>query len=227
MEKSRSKTIKIYIVPIITLVIFVGIIIFLIIPKISSIFAGLGQIGLDNQAIADTDSLASVLENLNARKPELERDLQNLNTIASGGTTRVVEFRDKIASVLTNFDLTIESQNISESSFINADLQDDVILIEIPFDFAVTGTLDDTKAFINALSNIDDFAIVKELDITKGDGNLWIMNIILIKYQFGTNPEENDLYLSVDTQATVPDNIRGYLDSRVNNALPSIQESEL
>jgi Tfp pilus assembly protein PilO len=214
MNNTQSKKIKIYIVPIITLVVFVAIIIFLIIPKISEIFGGLDSINRDNQAITDVNALTAELEALQARKDSIEADLADLNNITSGGTTRVVEFRDKIASILLSYNLDIDSQNISESSFLNADLNTDVVLIEIPFDFAVTGTLEDTKAFINALSSIEDFAIVKELDITKGDGDQWIMNIILIKYQFGTNPEEEQIYLGVGLNSTIPDNIRGYLDSR-------------
>lgn len=214
MKKDRSKIIRIYIVPIITLVFFVGIVVFLIIPKISEIFDGLGKIRSDNEQISVINTSDTELAQLEQRKDEIQADLANLNTIASGGTTRVVEFRDKIAGILTSFDLVIENQNISESSFINTDVGDSVILIEIPFNFAVTGTLDSTKAFINRLSSIEDFAIVKELDIKKGDGDLWTMNIILIKYQFGVNPEVNDLYLNVDIHSTVPDNIRGYLEAR-------------
>jgi hypothetical protein len=214
MKKSRAKLIKIYLVPIITLVVFVGIIVFMIIPKISEIFSSLGKINADNEQIAVLNALDADLSGLEKNKGAIETDLVDLNTIASGGTTRVVEFRDKIAGILTSFGLDIESQNISESSFITTDVDSSIILIEIPFTFSVTGSLDDTKAFINSLSTIDDFAIVKELDIKKGTTEAWLMNIILIKYQFGTNPEAETLYQNVDIHTIVPDNIRGYLDSR-------------
>jgi hypothetical protein len=214
MNKSTSKKIRIYLVPIITLVFFVGIVVFLIIPKISEIFSGLGKINADNEQIAVINATSAELSRLEENKDVIQADLEALNTIAPGSTTRVVEFRDKIAGILTSFDLDIESQNISESSFINTDVDNSVILIEIPFTFSVTGTLESTKAFINSLSSIEDFAIVKELDIKKGQGNLWLMSIVLIKYQFGVDPDADTLYINVDINSPVPDNIRGYLDSR-------------
>ncbi len=211
MKQNRSKFLKIYIFPIATLVVFVGIIIFLVIPRISSIFEGMELVNQNNISIKNIEQEVSDLSTLQ-NNPNLRSDLDLLNNIASNGATRVVEFRDKIAGMLSSFSLAINAQRISESSFINADIRDSIILIEIPFEFTVGGSLENIKAFITSLSTLDDFAIVKELGISKGENEAWVMNIILVKYQFAANPNDDDLYSSIDPTSRIPQNIRDFLD---------------
>ncbi len=213
MKQSWSKFLKIYIFPIVTLAIFTGIILFLVIPKISEIFAAIDQVKIDNEEVAAINTEIADLSNLQ-NNTELSSNLALLNELASNGATRVVEFRDKMAANLSQFNLTVNTQRISESSFINADLRDSIILIEIPFEFSVTGTLDNVKAFITSLSTLSDFAIVKELDIAKEEGESWNMKIILVKYQFAANPNDEELYSNIDPTTRIPQNIQEFLETR-------------
>lgn len=213
MKQTWAQFIKIYIFPIVTLGVFAGIILFLVIPKISEIFAAIDQVKLDNDEVTSIDLEIADLSSLQ-NNTDLTANLNLLNELASNGATRVVEFRDKMATSLAGFNLAVNTQRISESSFINADLRDSIILIEIPFEFSVSGTLDNVKAFITSLSSLSDFAIVKELDIVKEEGESWNMKIILVKYQFAANPNDEDLYSNIDPTTRIPQNIQEFLETR-------------
>jgi Tfp pilus assembly protein PilO len=244
-EKTRKdkiiKTFKLYVLPIIAIAIFVGIIIFMVFPKVSEIFTDLDKISQNNEVITnklqEIQSLKALSDNYNG----LNSQLEIVNQIAPTGKTEVVKFRDKVTSLMQDNKLSVISQRLSESDVDVKNTNDkkvvgNIILQEVPFIFEVQGKYTNIIAFINNLSTIDDFVIVKEMNLASSNvtGDLfkddWVFKINLVKYQFSNSNIDllEKAYLGVSPNSEISKVIRDYIASRKSSdssSEPSTEES--
>jgi len=232
--KKRNKFLKLYIVPIFTIIIFIAIIIGLVAPKITEVFGRLDEISTNNATIVDLNQTLSQVKALDANSDTILTNLDTVNTIATSANTEVIKFRDKISDLTTQSNLTIVSQKLSENNIIpdnsTGGLSGNVNLVEVPFIFEIVGNFENIKTFISSLNSIDDFVIVKEMELALRDqeglsseqvqaANIWSLKIDLVKYQFFEAKDLQALYLAVPPTARISDQMKSYILLRQQKAL--------
>ncbi|CAG1022885.1 hypothetical protein DOJK_01961 [Patescibacteria group bacterium] len=222
-SRQITKYIRLYVIPIFAIVFFLVILIALTIPKISEIFSSLDLIAENNTEIMANNAEITKLNTLTERYNILVSDLAIIDGIAPVGNTEVVRFRDRISDLIQSNNLSIISQRLSEA---NAEidstnkLDSPIILQEVPFLFTVQGSFNDIVSFIQALNTVEDFLVVKELQLSSMGGldtnNRWELKINIVKYQF--NSPSNDslraLYTSVPIEASLNPLMEKYIASR-------------
>jgi len=233
-KKSRSKFLRLYIVPIFTIIVFIIIIVGLVAPKITDVFGRLDEIAANNVTITDLTQRLSEVKALDANSSTILTNLDTVNTIATSANTEVIKFRDKISELTLQNNLTIVSQKLTETTVApdasNGGLTGNVNLVEVPFIFEITGRFEDIKSFIASLNTIDDFVIVKEMELSLTDQeglsteeaqatNKWSLKIDLVKYQFFEAKDLNTIYLAVPATAKISDDMKAYILLRQQKAL--------
>ncbi len=221
------KLLKLYVLPIVVGTIFILIITGMVLPKVNEIFNGLDNLGQINQNLATKKQEVDALKALSNNFNELSAQLEVVNQIAPTGRTEVVKFRDRITEVIKKNNLQVISQTLSENDFDLKNLQDqkvvgNIILQEVPFLFEVKGKYNNILAFINDLSSVDDFVIVKEMQLasTNTTGNLftddWVFKMNLIKYQFSNSNTDllEKAYLGVSPTSQISKIISDYIAAR-------------
>jgi hypothetical protein len=219
-----KKYFKFYIMPLISILIFLSIIIFLVIPKVNEIVEELDKLSQSNSAILDLNNKISDLKDLSSRFDNINSLLTKINIITPSQKTEVVKFRDKITSLANTNNLKILLQRLSEidssSTGSTANSTKDILsLIEVPFVFELQGSFDNIKSFIDSLGKIDDFIIVSEMELISNDNNQnndWIINLHISKYQFneGNSSKLSEVFLQVDPTAKINKSLEDYLNKR-------------
>lgn len=238
--KKRSKYLKLYIVPIFTIIFFVGIIVVLVIPKINEVFSRLDEVSTNNETITQLNQRLTETVALSANSATITSNLATVNTIATSQNTEVIKFRDKISDLTILNNLTIVSQKLTETTVIpegpNNGLTGNVNLVEVPFVFEIVGRFEDMKTFIASLNTIDDFVIIKEMDLAVQEvegltqaeeraTNQWSLKISLVKYQFFEAKDLQAIYLAVPATAKISADMQAYILLREQKAL-SLTDSQ-
>ncbi len=232
-RKSQTKFLKLYIVPIFTIIVFILIIVLLVVPKINEVFAMLDEVSANNDNITQLTQKLNEVKALNANSDVIQSELDIVNSIATSQNTEVIKFRDKISDLTIQNNLTIVSQKLTETTVIpdasNTGLTGNVNLVEVPFIFEIVGNFQDIKSFIASLNSIDDFVIVKEMDLALRDqeglssgevqaSSEWSLKIDLVKYQFFEAKDLQALYLNVPATAKISDDMKAYILLREQKA---------
>ena len=224
-SKNIRRYLRLYVIPIGAIFIFLGLMLALVIPKISLIFSSLDDVSKNNQTVADKVSQINDLKTLSGNSDSVYKQLNVINQTAPSGTTEVVKFRDKITALIQSFNLRVNSQKLSEND-LAAQTQNDetngtLTLQEVPFTFEVSGSYTDIVKFLEALSKIDDFIIVKEMELTAivEGADTWSLKISMDKYQFSTLSKENSdkIYLNVPTTVKLSDIISKYIQTKLSS----------
>lgn len=209
---------RVYFIPIIAIFVFIFIILGLIFPKISDIFTDLEEVSSLQDELDRKQSELALLQSKEASVEELRRNLNVLNSLAPAGDTEVVQFQEKVEVLATQNALTINGQRLNDQAN-DAALADALELKQIPNDFELSGSKSNILQFIDELSRIADFVVVREMKFN-GPANQedWRLELTMVKYQFG---DLNQFILatfdSVPIQTQVPQSIQDYIDSRISN----------
>lgn len=226
ITRERIKFLKLYVIPITAVVVFVVVLLFLTIPKVTEIFTGLDTISASSQKIIENDSRISRLNNLALEYNSLVQKLQVIDDIAPLGTTEVVRFRDRVTSLILSNNIEIESQRLteasSESNVNESELDSPIILQEVPFIFTITGPYNNIVEFIKALNSVEDFIVIKEMEFSGTGTSItssgeWNMRINIVKYQFNTSDNANlrELFVNIPIETQLNLLIQEYIDARL------------
>ena len=211
---------KIYFFPIASIITFIVIIFIFIIPKIFTIINKLGEIDQLNREFTTRNEELATVQNIANNKNTLEQNVNILNSLAPTELTEVVNFGTKIANLALKYNLEINNQVVRDriNVVMNSDNPNEndnqLVLTEIPNVFEVSGVDSDIFAFINALSAIDDFIVVNEMNLSGSGGGLWVLSINIVKYQFSEFDDNDKLYksyLEVPITAKINQEIEEYL----------------
>lgn len=234
-KAERYKMIKLYFVPLFGFVSFMGIILLLVLPKITQLFSLVEETSNLTTQIEQKDTVIAGLNNLKLNSAQVNGQLSTINSIIPPGTTEVVSFRDRITDIAETNGLTIDAQRLSEVVDANIiDAQAEVQnyigtlgLQEVPSVFQVSGTFTEIDRFVRALDTLEDFIVVKEMKLNLKDevnadlNNLalqeWTLEIQLVKYQFANsnnNEEIQKIYLNIPSTAKPEQNVLDYLDRK-------------
>ncbi len=222
-RKNIRRYIRLYVIPISAIIIFLGLMLLLVLPKISQIFSSLDDISKNNDTVTEKVQQLTDLKTLSGNSDTVYKQLNVINETAPSGTTEVVKFRDKITALIQANKLNVNSQKLSETDIAAQTLNDQtngiITLQEVPFLFEVTGKYSDIVGFLDALSKIDDFIIVREMEltiITEGS-DAWALKLNMDKYQFSTLSKENanTIYLNVPSTVRLSDIISKYIQFKL------------
>ncbi len=204
-----AKVVRSYLVPLGVLAVFGGMLVFLVIPKISEIIGQLDQTNslYDQARTIDTQLVA--LNNLNSQQAQFADDLSVINQIAPSSATEVVNFQTQILSMTKQNNLAVQQSTLEESVKQAQDKSSTANLgiIEIPSTFSLRGSFANLKAFVQQIQGLQDFVIIGEMALRSnadpnsiiGSGGTganqddWTLTITLIKYQFLTPNAQNQL----------------------------------
>lgn len=217
-KRNIGKTIKLYVVPIITIVVFIFILIGLTLPKVVGMLDLNAQIDSVNLELEQRRSELAKLKALYENIDEVSNYLAVVRDIAPIGKTEVVSFRDKITNIIFNNNLTISRQTLSESDIQPEGVENDFFLREVPFIFEVAGDYTNIVNFLNDLNTIDDFIVVKQMDLAQNTEGQWGLDINIVKYQF--TEELNDenmqkLFQNVSVDSKISEEIKEFLERRL------------
>lgn len=214
--RDRKTLIKIYIIPVLAILLFFYIIFGLIFQKISDIFNQLDEIEskqfeLENKE-QEITSLQGAIENVNV----LQSSLTILNSLAPSAQTEVVEFQEKVEFLAIQNNLTITSQRLNDQASDSADLTV-LDLKQIPNVFEIVGSKQDIDEFIDDFSLIDDFIVVREMQYNGSiEDDTWRLELTTIKYQFGeADSEVLESYESISIDAEIPVLVDQYIQDRL------------
>lgn len=205
-----AKLAKLYLLPISTLIIFIGMWLILIFPAIGNIFADLDKATQINSEITERDELISKLQILSSNS-STNTDLGLVNSIAPTGISEVTDFQRRLVALAISNSLVVSETATAESRLVSSsgnDTSEGVGLIEIPSRFRIQGKLSNIKNFIAQINSLGDFVIIGEMNLqltstlqnqnqesvfspTLNDD--WTLNLTLVKYQFQRPTEENKL----------------------------------
>lgn len=216
-----QRFLRVYLIPVVAIIMFFGIMIGLVIPKIFGIFGQIDMINQLNDDLKQRQSEYASVRTMNSRSSFLEGDLETLNSLAPTRVTEVVNFQSKIANLALSRNLTVNNQVVSDSvSTLNESFLDSNELLrlrEVPNIFEISGSANNVFSFIQDLNTIDDFIVVDEMNLTAVNNNQWNMRINIIKFQFserGSEDERYQSYIQVPVTAQIHEDIQEYLNSR-------------
>lgn len=219
-----KRFVKLFIVPILASVLFLGVVIGLIIPRLNNIFFELDVISENNVKIDEGNAKLVELQKLAAEISKITLQLEVISKIAPEGLTEVVNFRNKITELITKNSLEAVSQRFSESNIKPEDFEGAVLALqEVPSVFEITGAFANIRNFINELGQVDDFIVVSRMELSTNaltkeeiESNSWDFEIELSKYQFNVEEETlKDVYRDININARVSDEIEEYINKRL------------
>jgi Tfp pilus assembly protein PilO len=202
---STQKILKLYVVPIVAVVVFIGMLFILIIPQLSGIFQKLDHI---SSLSADYDTLVTNekdLQTLTSKITETNSDLALVNQLAPTGLTEVVNFQRRITDLATQNRLTVVESKSGEQALVVDESIAVLGLVEIPSTFTLQGSFANVKSFIEKIKNLYDFVLIGEMSLTATDKDVkddllktivdqdWTLEITLTKYQFQVPDAQNKL----------------------------------
>lgn len=219
-KNDLNKLLKLYVLPIITIVIFVFILLVLTLPKIISIVDLNSELAIKDLEFTSKQDELIKLRTLSESIDELSNLVSVVRSIAPIGITDVVSFRGKVTTLISTNNLKISTQRLSESDIQSEGTQSDFFLREIPFIFDVSGQLNDIVEFINQLNTLDEFIVVKEMELNQStDGtNTWLLSVNIVKYQFTeelNSVSVQQLFQNISIDSKISEEIKSYLERRL------------
>ena len=224
-KKNSKQLFKIYILPIIVGLGFMAIIFLLVFPNVISIFSILDEISQKNDDYSQKLTMLNDLKTLNSSSSTIISQLNSVNKITTADQTEVVKFRNKITEVILSNNLNIFSQQLTETDptiITNGETQS-INLKEVPFTFKIEGSYNDIVKFFNDLSVINDFVIIKEMTFSRTDtlakdnSTVWLLNLVLVKYQFDSSESLKDIYKSISPSSQMSPKVLEYIQKRTLN----------
>ncbi len=218
-----KRVLKFYIVPLLSVLGFLGIVLFLVVPKVNEIFKSLDEISILSKTADSKNEQLKSLDLLSQNSNLSLAQLRIIDQTAPTESSQVVAFRDKITNLIKSNSLTIVTQRLSESD-INTNAQNinymGLSLLEIPFFFEINGNYQNTLSFISDLSSIDDFVIVREMELTGAAVNnvqITTLRLRIDKYQFNIANEQllKEQYLQVPVDSKINDVVLKYIESKI------------
>lgn len=222
-EKGRLAKARIFLVPIIVIVVFFIVLIGWVIPRITSIFNNISRVkNLTTEIALHTDNLNKHNEK-NLMLSDLSAQLNVLNTLAPSSETDVVLFQRKITQIAGINNLTVVNQALVERESESA--QAGLSLKELLNTFTLIGSRSDLEVFITALDTIDDFVVVEQMRLNprqaSNPAGEWALELQLLKYQFSVPANENlvrEQYRAVPIDASPSKKVEEIIKRRLSSS---------
>jgi len=233
-----GKILKLYIFPLGIVIGFSLIWIYLVFPKITEIFDQVDQSVLLAEQITAENEKLSALYLLSSKSTKITTDLDLINKVAPVETTQVVEFQQNIIQMAERNNLLVVEAFTQNRELVVESEQSEVLgIIEIPSEFTMRGDFTNIKAFIQAINDLKDFVIIGEMTLSSAAdlesenlGNLyngsWVLGITLVKYQFQTPNEANqldDAYSRVPATVIIDEDVMNFVYEKYGTASTNVE----
>lgn len=216
---------KFYGLPVISTSIFVIIVLFFIIPKITEIFSELENVDRLGKEQTELQNLLIETRRLQSNIDNLDAQLSVIDSIAPSRETEVLIFRNKIQQLAESnglkFAFQVSSDTNLQNQVTNAPL-DALSLKEVATQFEVTGEFTNIEQFINQLNLIDDFIIIRQMSLSsielaeQSSFTEWELQLTIAKYQFNNETDAiREDYLKVDPNQQLDELMRDYINNRI------------
>lgn len=217
-RQDYKKLLRFYIFPIISIIIFLIIFVFTIIPNVKYMINGLEE-GQDLKEESEAlDRRIAQLKTLKSREVENQQILDKVNVIIPSEQSEVVKFRQKVAQLAMSKGLAVESLQAGENII---DEEDSIIdgagnqLIEIPSKFSFSGDFNSFRELFLTLYEGEDFFIITNMDLDRNNfganaGN-WKGQFDLTKYQFSLRQSEDE-YINIPESQTVNQQVINFIE---------------
>lgn len=232
------KVLRLFIVPIVAITMFLGILFLLIVPEISNTFSKLDDLTAIRERTEGVIEVTTQLAGLNSRVSQVQLDLDSVNKIAPVGNTEVVLFQQKIADLARQNSLLIISSK-TEEQVLTVEGDNPILGInEIPSTFSLNGRFQNIQNFIEGITTLEDFVIIGEMQIRAVDSVgperltdqtlQWNILITLIKYQFQEPNEQNKLaeaYIQVPPTVSIEEKILEFIRAKFASDTPQTEDT--
>lgn len=193
------KEISFYLLPIFGFLFFLFVFFFGVLPSIEEMSKKLDDIELLKE---EDKNLTQRIQKIRDLRNDSEKNaslINKINYLVPTGRTSVVGFKDRIVLNMNNNGLVFDEIKTGEMELVNnIDISQDIEiesdptylpLNQIPTTFNIKGSYEGIRNFLNNMYlNGEDFFIVDKMELVKTDGDNWIGEISLAKYQFTLNP---------------------------------------
>jgi hypothetical protein len=158
-----------YSLPLLSIGVFIGILIFGTIPSIRGILDYNNDIKVKNTEIEELDDELVILKEIEGESTQTKSDLAIIDKIVPSDKTQVVKFVGEVEDLATMYNLEI-SKYVSGEQIrqLEEKLEEEslsIAIINIPTTSEYIATFGDVKDFLNALYSKDDFIIVGTLEM--------------------------------------------------------------
>jgi cell division protein FtsL len=226
-----KRNLKVFVLPLVTFSIFLVILLFLVVPRLRSLFTHVDDITTKNIEISKNNEKLTQLDEVYNDLPTIKAQLAEIENIANSGDTKIVEYRDRVVKLAQENGLVVRSERLNE--IIEANIPDDLQssnfisklgLQEVPAYFEFRGSLVNLRSFLEKLDTLPDFVIVKELNFNLKDDSgadfrtqEWALEIQVVKYQFRENDQDlKDFYAGIPIDAQINSRVSEYLNVGLN-----------
>ncbi len=222
-----KKLIRLYVIPLFALGIFLGVLVFVVVPKIGSIMDRLGELSDTRDKLSESNTKIQNINSLVTNINEVLSYLQQINNIAPTGDIELVRFRSRVFEIAESSGLVVDTQGFRESDIVqdpNLPSSSTLLIKEVPVEIEVIGTLDNIYTFLDEITKLEDFVIIKDFELARNADNVeWVFTLRFIKYQFAQDTEGqfDQLYLNVPVSSKIDQEVKNYLDKRNPNQAQS------
>jgi len=162
-----------YSLPLVSIGIFIGMILFGAMPEIKKVLNYRKEITAKKEEIESLNNEISKLEELKANQYQIESDLEIIDRIVPSEKTQVAKFVGEVEILAEEFNLEESKygsgeqiEKLGEEEIAQEEQnQDSAAIIQIPTESEYIAELENIKNFLNALYNKNDFIIVSELEM--------------------------------------------------------------
>jgi Tfp pilus assembly protein PilO len=183
---------KFYALPLFSMIIFFGVLVFPVFNNIKYVFDTLDEIDTLKEQDQMLQQRLVKLEELRQQNIAQQEVISKINNLVPTGKSEVVKFRERVNSVAQGQSLNLQKSRSGELVTNNQDVNIDVIenynLIQMPSEFTMIGEFSNLRSFLKGLYDGRDFFIVNEMTLSSNiseDGKiLWQGGFNLTKYQF-------------------------------------------
>ncbi|HEX9804073.1 MAG TPA: hypothetical protein VGA67_00160 [Candidatus Dojkabacteria bacterium] len=188
------KWIGFYLMPLFIFLFFMGMFIFVTVPRFNEMLSRLSYIEDLNSQISVKNSIIGTLENLQTNQAQNSNSLNRVETLVPSESTQVVEFKDTLTDTAKSVGLQVTKARAGESiiedkeQIFEAGDEKSLVLVQIPTELSAEGAIESFENFLSRLYDSRDFFVVEEMEIAKaGEGNTWKADFVIVKYQFNGN----------------------------------------
>lgn len=198
-KTNYRKLFHFYLIPIVSVSIFLLILVLTIIPNVKYMMDGLEEGKELKKESEQLDQRIAILKTLKSREEENLQILNKVNLIIPSEQSEVVNFRQKVAGLAIEQGLIVESlqagENIIEDKKTDTEPSNNQ-LIEIPSKFSFAGEFDSFRQLFLKLYEGEDFFIITNMDLNVNNSfqspGAWKGQFDLTKYQFSAKQSEDD-----------------------------------
>lgn len=207
--RDYRKLFRFYLIPIVSVLIFLFILVFTIIPSVRHMVNGLEEGKQLREESKNLDNRINRLTSMREQDEQNRRILAKVNQIIPSEQSEVVRFRQKVAGVGTGKGLTVDSLQageviVDENNRNIVSSTTNFQLIEIPSRFAFTGGFNGFRELFRDLYAGDDFFVISHMDLNVNNFNLgadsWEGRFDLTKYQFYEDGSTRDYAEVLETE---------------------------